>query len=233
MNWLDLAIFFVLALSVLFGLYKGFIRTVAGIVSFILAWVIALSFYPLVASGLKKSPSFVKNVKYYTGDNSRLGDSVDMPVTELETEAEAKNTVNSANVPAPINKLLVKNVMSQSFLGLNRDTLGEYLNETVFHFAVNLIAFLILFLSVKIICSIVLHAIDYAMKLPILSNLNTALGGIFGFISGILLLFVVFSIIPVILSAVPSATVEKMLSESFFSRFFTNANIISGLLRGF
>ncbi len=49
MNWLDLVLLLVIALSVLAGFFKGFARTSFGLLSLVLALACGLWFYPLVA----------------------------------------------------------------------------------------------------------------------------------------------------------------------------------------
>ena len=232
MNLIDLAIFVVLLLSVVFGLYKGFIKTVSGIVAFFASWIIAFSFYPMLASSISHIPDLVSKVKYYTTDSSRIGDYADTAVNSLADETAITKTIKKIGIPAPIDNLLKKNIMNQSFEDKKITTIGQYFNETVTSFAINVLSFLIIFLVVRLLCIFVLHAIDYAMKLPILSHFNGLLGGIFGFLSGLLLLFVIFSVLPVFFSAVPSPSIEKLVDQSFLARLFYKANIINGILKG-
>jgi uncharacterized membrane protein required for colicin V production len=232
MNWIDVGILLVLGLSVLFGLYKGFVKMAAGLISFVLAWVIAISCYPLLANVLKGSETLTNTVQYYIEDTSRLADQVNLPVDSFQTMGEIEAAVESAQLPGPISDLLTKNISDQAFLSDSLTTMGDYLNQTVVNFAMNLIAFLILFLAVKIICAIVLKAIDFAMKLPVLTTLNSALGCVFGFFTGLILLYVIFSLLPIFLMSVPSPAIEEMLDTSLLTPLFYKANIISGLLKG-
>ncbi|HOV69286.1 MAG TPA: CvpA family protein [Clostridia bacterium] len=232
MNYIDLGIILVLVLSLLFGLYRGFIRTIMGIASFILAWIIALSFYPVLAAKLSKNETIVNAISYYTTDNSRFGEQKDIEVSTLTDEQSINEAIGNVSLPTPLGKLLQTNILRQAFSRKNITTLGQYFNETVTSFTLNVLAFLILFFTVKVICIIVLHAVDYAMRLPILASFNTILGGVFGLLTGLILLFIIFSVLPVLLSAVPSSIIEEMLAESRFAQLFNKYNIISNLLRG-
>jgi membrane protein required for colicin V production len=49
-NWIDIGILIILGLSGLFGLMKGFIKSAISLVSWILAFVLASYFYPVLAA---------------------------------------------------------------------------------------------------------------------------------------------------------------------------------------
>jgi membrane protein required for colicin V production len=49
-NWVDIAIFVIIALTIVLGILKGFIRQILGIATVILAFVVAFAGYPFFAS---------------------------------------------------------------------------------------------------------------------------------------------------------------------------------------
>lgn len=48
-NWLDLILLVILGLSVLFGVLKGFIRQIIGILAVVVGLILAVNFYPVVS----------------------------------------------------------------------------------------------------------------------------------------------------------------------------------------
>ncbi|MGP4075757.1 CvpA family protein [Halobacillus sp. K22] len=79
----------------------------------------------------------------------------------------------------------------------------------------NAVAFAILFFGVKIIIHIIASMLDFVAELPILSSLNTLLGGILGFIENYILLFVLLYFA----ALVPLEMVQNALDRSFLAQF--------------
>ena len=68
MNWLDILIAIIVTLPTYFGFRKGFLRKLLGIAGIILGFILAVKFYPTVASLLsgiiKENPAFVNVLSF-------------------------------------------------------------------------------------------------------------------------------------------------------------------------
>ncbi|MGV2622393.1 CvpA family protein [Halobacillus sp. ACCC02827] len=78
----------------------------------------------------------------------------------------------------------------------------------------NAIAFAILFFGAKIILHIIASMLDFVSELPILSSINTLLGGILGFVENYVILFIVLYIA----ALVPAAGVQNALDSSILGQ---------------
>ncbi|UOR13864.1 CvpA family protein [Halobacillus amylolyticus] len=79
----------------------------------------------------------------------------------------------------------------------------------------NASAFAILFFGVKIILQIIASMLDFVSELPVLSSLNSLLGGILGFVERYFLLFILLYIA----ALVPLGVVQNALDGSFLAQF--------------
>lgn len=78
----------------------------------------------------------------------------------------------------------------------------------------NAVAFAIIFFGAKIVLHIIASMLDFVSELPILSSINTLLGGILGFIENYVILFVLLYIA----ALVPVAGVQSALDGSILAQ---------------
>ncbi|MFD2926172.1 CvpA family protein [Halobacillus naozhouensis] len=86
----------------------------------------------------------------------------------------------------------------------------------------NAAAFAILFFGVKIILQIIASMLDFVAELPILSSINSLLGGILGFAERYFLLFILLYIA----ALVPLSVVQNALDGSFLAQFIIESTPI-------
>ncbi|RFA34967.1 hypothetical protein CAI16_09595 [Virgibacillus dokdonensis] len=79
----------------------------------------------------------------------------------------------------------------------------------------NAIAFLVIFLAVKIILQIIASMLDFVASLPILHSVNKLLGAILGFVETYLLLFIFLYIAALI----PIAQIQTWINDSSVALF--------------
>ena len=74
MNIIDIAILAVLAVSVLYGMYRGFISGVLSVAALIGSAALAFSMSGQLAAWLQGNQTLVSTLVYYTDAGSRIGD---------------------------------------------------------------------------------------------------------------------------------------------------------------
>ncbi|WP_101844557.1 CvpA family protein [Halobacillus sp. Marseille-P3879] len=97
--------------------------------------------------------------------------------------------------------------------------------ETGFY---NAIAFVIIFIGVKIILQIVASMLDFVADLPILSSINGLLGGILGFVQRYVMVFILLYLAALI----PAASVQNAIDGSFLAQLIIeNTPVLSARLQ--
>ena len=98
-----------------------------------------------------------------------------------------------------------------------------------------------IYLGLRLIASFLIELYDHSFRLPVLKKNDSLFGGLFGLLQGVMIAYVVFSVMPVLsavldLSAItlPGSSQNLMdsLNNSFLGGFFYRSNIIFNVLSG-
>ncbi len=231
MNYIDLAIVVLLILSVLSGFHRGFLVSILSIASFFVSWLAAYLFMPAVSGAIMGQDDVVSQMLYYTEGAEKLG-SVDLARMPVDMVDNVTSIVSGADLPYPIDTLVHANISGETFLDEGLTTVGEYFNQTIVNVAVNVISFFAVFLLVMLVLSFVIRGVDFVTRLPVLHQFDRLLGAGFGLIRGILIIFLVFMLVPLVLTILPFPDIQNYIEDSAFGNFFYNSNFLLGLIPG-
>ena len=107
MNAVDIVILAILGLSVLVGLYRGFISSVASMGGCLLSLGLSFWLSPKLTAAIQNNPDILKTLASYTDAATKLGDQqlAGSSVTAL-TEGGIAEILNKVALPAPLSTLL-------------------------------------------------------------------------------------------------------------------------------
>ena len=97
---------------------------------------------------------------------------------------------------------------------------------------VNIIAFLLIFFVLRLILGFIIEGLDYSVRLPVLSQLDTPISAGFGLVNGVLILLVVFMVLPILLIVLNFEFVHNMVEASFFTPLLYSSNLLLRLIPG-
>lgn len=225
MNVLDIAILVILAVSFIIGLYNGFLVTVLHIFAYLGSWVLGFIFYPILSNYLIANTGLLDKIVYYTDISSKLVDfqQSKLGIAGLGGE-QLKTIVENSQIPQPFGKAIVANVGNQSLTSLQ--TLGEYLDYTVGKVIISILSFFIIFFAIRLIFAIIIGIVKAIRDIPILKQLDSLAGAGLGLVRGLLLLYVVFSVLPLVLTIAPIDIVSDLIESSKLAPFFYKTNIL-------
>lgn len=232
MNFVDVAILLVLAITILGGLYRGFVDTALNIGATILSWLLAMLLIPLVASGIKDNDKLFGMMLYYT-EGAEYVAITDVELTRVPISQVSSDTLHivleNADMPRPMDQAVTKNIATEALAADGITTLGDYFNQTIVCVVINIVSLLLLFAALRILCGFVIRGVDFGRGgYPVLQKLDGVIGAGLGLIHGVLLLFVLFLALPIVLTVLPK--VYEYLSESLFGEFFYQANFLIPLI---
>ena len=230
---IDLGIFALFILSAIIGYHKGFLKAVLSIVTFFLSLLGTWWLHPQLAQTIKASGKVIPIIMNYSESSDMLGDveNVRSIATALSPEA-LSDIINKANLPHPLGVLLTKNVESAVFAPDGLVTLGDYLAVTIANMSINIASFLLIFMLFYIAFNLLISLYDYVFKLPVLKMFNNTSGILLGFLQGFLLMFLVFSVIPVVLAFLPFDEILVFIEQSQLGNFYYHSNFIIDLIKG-
>ena len=233
MNAIDIVIIAIIALSTLFGLYRGFIQSVLNLGSGLLSVVGSFWLFPKLSDVLSSNTGFTRFISTYTDSGILLGDLdlSNLAVNALSTE-NIIAIVEKANLPAPLGTLLAHNLQMEVFapLGNLATSVGDYVNQTVLSVSINVLCFLLCFLICFAATTVFINMLRAVFHFPVLKHFDWLMGGAFGFLLGVLLCFVVFTTLPLVESVIPLEAFRQMVDESQLGQFFENGNLIISIM---
>lgn len=234
MNLLDLAALFVFALFILGGMYRGFLYNALSVGAYMVSWLLGILLMPLGSHAVKNSADLYNMMLYYTEGSEYVHDA-ELARTTISSLSvnRLKAIIEEANLPYPMGKAIARNIATEAFSGQSITTLGDYFNQTIVSVFINILVFILLFLAIRGVLAFVINGVDYARTLPQLRSGDRLLGAGLGVVRGILALFLVFMLFPIVLTIMGDFSVITDLVEgSLLSSFFYRSNFLLGMMPG-
>ena len=233
MNIVDLIIIGILALSVLVGLYRGFIASVASMGGCLVSLGLSFWLSPKLVGVIRSNPELIKTLMSYTDASSRLGD-LDLSLTSVSSLSESgiAEILNRVSLPPPLDTLLKTNLENQVFAPSGLTQVGDYISQTIVGAVLNVICFILCFVILLIIFHFVINFLKVVFRFPVLRQFNALVGGVFGLLRGALLCFVAFALLPLILTMVPINGIEDLIQASRLAPLFNSGNLILSIMNG-
>lgn len=233
MNIVDYVVIGVMALSVLFGFYRGFVSSVLNMGGCLISFGLSFLVYPKLADVIRGDTELVRTLLHYTDASSRIGD-LETAITNVATMTREgiADLVSSLTLPAPFDQLLQLNMETQAFASSSVTTVSEYVSQTILNASINILCFLVCFVVLFIVISLVQGAIKAIFRFPVLKQLDWLAGGVFGFLRGVLICYALFALVPLVLTVVPMDFLSTLIEESTLAPIFNNGNLILGIMNG-
>ena len=231
MNVVDYVILGVIGLSVLFGIYRGFVASVLNMGGCLISFGLSFWLYPKAAGLIQNNQELTRTLMHYTDASSRIGD-LELAISNVSQLTQTKITeiLSKVNLPAPLNTLLEVNLENQVWAQAGITTVSDYVSQTILTAATNIICFLVCFIVLYLAVSIVLNLIRAVFRFPLLKQLDWLAGGAFGFARGMILCYALFAVVPLALTMVPFDQVSEMIDQSHLAAFFNNGNLILSIM---
>lgn len=233
MNAVDIVILAIIGLSVLVGLYRGFISSVASLGGCLLSLGLSYWLNPRLVNWIQSNPGWMKTLISYTDAATRLGDRTlaQTEVSGLTSDAIA-DILNRVGLPAPLNTLLRNNLENQVFRNVDLTKVGDYVSQTIISAVMNIIGFVLCFVVCLIVLHLVLNFLKVVFRFPVLKQLNSLVGGAFGLLRGVLLCFVAFALLPLVETIVPLEGIPELVAGSTLAPIFSSDQLILSIMNG-
>lgn len=224
MNIIDILILIVLGVSVILGMYRGFISGVLSVAALIGSAVFALMASGELAAWLQGNQTLVDTLLYYTDAGSRIG-SLDLSLLSVSqvSDSALAQILKSANLPSAFESAFISGLSGAS----GSMTISQLLSETIVGVSIMILSFLCCFFAAYVALSLLIHMINYVFELPVLRHLDALIGGMFGLVRGVLLLFILFALVPIVLAVAPVPMISEMIEASRLAPVFDSQLILS------
>lgn len=233
MNVVDIVILSILGLSVLIGLYRGFISSVASVGGSVLSLIASFWVSPKLVEAIRGNPEWIRTLMSYADASSRIGDlNLSMTSVSSLNEGTISEVLNRVNLPGPLSTLLRTNLEQQVFAPSGLTQVGDYVSQTIVGAILNVICYVICFLALMVIFHFVLNFLKVIFRFPVLKQMNSVAGGVFGLLRGVLLCFVAFALLPLVQTMVPMEGIGEVIEQSALAPLFNSGNLILAIMNG-
>ena len=232
MNIVDYVIIGVVGVSVLYGLYRGFVASVLSMGGGLISFLSAFALYPKLAALIQNNEELQRTLLHYTDASSRIGD-LELALTNvinLGREGIAQVLAN-VQLPPPLDSILQVNLENLVYGTQGAaSTVSDYVSQTILQSSINIICFIVCFAGVFIAFSLASNLIRAIFRFPVLKQADALAGGVFGLLRGVLLCLIVFTLIPLVQTMVPLDIITELLEESQLAPIFMNGNLITAIM---
>lgn len=199
----------------------------------LLAFVGSFLLFPKLADVLSSNTEITRLISTYTDSGILLGD-LDLSSRAVSTlgETGVAAVVEKAALPEPIGTLLRYNLQQQVFspLGDLATNVGDYVNQTILSVSINVLCFILCFVVCFVVATIVVNLLRAVFRFPVLKHLDWLAGGAFGLLLGVMLCFVIFTVLPLLESVVPLLEFRELVDQSALAQVFENGNLIISIM---
>lgn len=191
---LDIAVVIVFGLMVYFGHRDGFIKTLAGTISFVVALVLSsvlagpvseLAYNKLV------EPPVVTALEESIGDDSLAADSLTAAIEKMPGFVKSRLTAQGINDGAAVLQFVNNAEKGETAV----DSIMSKVIEPVTGPVLKVVCSLLLFFLFQVIISLILKLLNVLTKLPVLKQANKTLGIVAGVVQGALWAFLIATLL--------------------------------------
>lgn len=204
---IDIVIIAILALCIIMGYKKGLINVIFNIFAFLLAIIITLILYKPVSNIIIKNTDIQEKIETAIIENTKGEENKEEEKAENGIQKYIENTMKNAEEDAKSKaiEVVAKNVSTK---------------------CIEIITALILFVITRIILVVLKFLTETLANLPIVKQCNEIGGLLYGIIKGLLIIYVILTIMFFIISLKPEGMTANLIETSYITKFLYNNNII-------
>ncbi len=204
---IDIVIIAILALCIIMGYKKGLINVIFNIFAFLLAIIITLVLYKPVSNIIIKNTDIQEKIETAIIENTKGEENKEEEKAENGIQKYIENTMQNAEEDAKSKaiEVVAKNVSTK---------------------CIEIITALILFVITRIILVVLKFLTETLANLPIVKQCNEIGGLLYGIIKGLLIIYVILTIMFFIISLKPEGMTANLIETSYITKFLYNNNII-------
>ncbi|MBR5232084.1 MAG: CvpA family protein [Clostridia bacterium] len=233
MNIIDIAFLIVLLSSIAFGVYRGSVAALWGLCASVVALPLTFVLSPYIVSALSTNKGVMELLTTYTDANALVGDYTlaTTAVQGISTSA-LQAVINSLPLPQSILGILETNMRQCAFAAIGLSTVNDYVAYTIVIVSLRAVCFV----GTYALCSTALHFVitllDHVFRYPVLKHLDGAVGGAFGALRGMLILYVAYLTVPVLLTIIPAGLIKELFENSTLANVFSSTGFFIRIVTG-
>lgn len=236
---LDSVIALIVIVCVVRGAKKGFIRAAFGIITFLLAAVLAFLFYSTFSNYVMTTPvgqsveqnlygSIYKAVAGSVADAAPAEDGQPKPVPDNKEAnpdtATTEGILNAMKIP----QFMFQSVFSQSDFLIRTAQLSaaEAVSKALTGAFMNVLCGIALFLLLLIAIFLLRILLEMIFKLPLLKEVNKLAGFLAGLVNGVLLSYLLLAVVGALAGFQELTFIRDTIAQSYVYKNFYETNLV-------
>lgn len=224
MNYtVDIIIIIILLLSIFYFAHKGLISSILKSCSWLISILVTYLLYPFVSSLIRRTIvfDFLRETIYTV-----MGlDSISATGGSSQITA-----INALTLPESLKTMLIDNNNSVIYDLLNVNSLQEYIAGYIANIILNIVISILVFFIIKFGMRFVITALNIAVKLPVVRQLNSLGGGLLGLFWGVAIIWSVMAITTLLIASPVFNDLIDAINNSFLGSILYDNNFIMNVL---
>lgn len=218
---LDLGIIGVILFFGIVGYHRGLIKTLMTLLSSVIALILSFIMYPMINALLRLTPIYTYTNKWVAHRIEGINFG-----TGVQTQGSAI-IENITWMPSFISEELIKNNNQEVYKLLNVSSITDYISSYLTNIIISLLAVIITWLILKILLVFFLETANgIASHVPIVSNINKVGGGLIGIGKGLLAIWIICLVVPIIITYPIFEGINSYIIESYVGKWLYENNMI-------
>lgn len=233
MNIIDIFLLAILLASIVFGFYRGSVASLWGLAASVAAYPLTLLISPHIASWLSANRGVMELLSTYTDANALVGDyTLATTAVSSISQSALKAVINSLELPQSILGILESNIVSCSFAPLGLVTVNDYVAYTIVAVSLNAVCFVCTYALCTVALHFIINLINQVFRFPVLKYFDALIGGVFGALRGILILYIFSLLFPIVLTIIPVGLVKVLFDQSALATVFSSTGFFVRVVTG-
>lgn len=202
----DIIIVAILALNIIMGYKKGLVNVVFNIFAFLIAIVVTFMVYKPISEIIIKNTDIYDNIKSAIIKNNEV--------------SQEKNNKENSNIQKYIQDTIQDTTEEAKAHAM------EIASENIAIKVVEIITGIIIFILTRIILIVLRFLTETIASLPLIKQLNEVGGIFYGFARGLIIIYVILTILFFVISINENGKVANIINSSYITKFLYDNNII-------
>lgn len=235
MNWVLILVLLIIAINIISGYHRGFLRIVYSLVSWIIVMAFVLWATPFINTYLMEKTPVYGQIQQHCAEKVREsaqktpGEGTDTPADGSE---EAQKTIAQLGIQLP--DTVLKHMTSKT-----GDVASEFLEASgvydeianeIAEFVVEGIAVILAIIAAQLLVHALSQLLGIVSHIPVLSGINRTLGIFAGGLYGLIIVWIAFYIIALCSTSELGAAVVSYIYESRLLTYLYENNLILTLI---
>ncbi|MDE6314153.1 MAG: CvpA family protein [Lachnospiraceae bacterium] len=225
MNWLIIMVICIIAGLTIYSYHRGFVKSALSMTLFLITILLVNLVNPYVTEFIMEQTPLYENIKescmeLYTPKNQQ----------EIQTTGSDEEIINSYPIANILKKKIIKDNNAAQYQLLNVSAIEEYIAAYIAKTIISSAAYIITFILVSILLRVFMVGLDILTHLPVLKEINKAVGAVLGFAEGLIIVWLVFVAADIFGTTEFGISVQQQISSNALLQFLSDNNVIWKLM---